>query len=510
MGVELGGVLCSWGVGLALSLVMERRLTPRPSPRRSLAAWGAHLVLWNLVYAALLLLLARPWCAMLAVSAVLAVLVLVSNAKFRNMREPFLAQDYDYFLDAFRYPRLFLPFLGVRGVVLAVCCGLLAAGAVSLEPPLPLALRGPLGLALVAGSVAALWLRRPGGSLPVSLEPVADLQALGFLPYLWAYAVGQRTRPMSPVSSLSPLERVARRPRASLPHLVAIQSESFFDARQLYAGIRPDLLRHFDRLCAEARQHGPLTVPAWGANTERTEFAFLTGISPEQMGMHRFNPYRLAACGWPALPRLLKTWGYRTIAVHPHAGAFYRRDRVFRRFGFDEFWDIRMFAGARRAGAYVADAEVGDKIAGVLREVTEPTFVFAVTMESHGPLHLEHVERGDVAQLYTTPPPPGCADLTVYLRHLRNMDTMFGRLRDAFLTCDRPVSLCVYGDHVPIMPRVYAALGAPDGEVPHVLWDSRFAQHGAGERRQKRMAHDLALAWLKASVAGGSAAGRRA
>ncbi len=40
------------------------------------------------------------------------VLVLVNNAKFTALREPFVFQDYEYFTDAIRPPRLYIPFLG--------------------------------------------------------------------------------------------------------------------------------------------------------------------------------------------------------------------------------------------------------------------------------------------------------------------------------------------------------------------------------------------------------------
>ena len=33
----------------------------------------------------------------------------------------------------------------------------------------------------------------------------------------------------------------------------------------------------------------------------------------------------------------------------------------------------------------------------------------------------------------------------------------------------RPASLCWFGDHVPIMPAVYARCGLPSGEVDYVL-----------------------------------------
>ena len=73
---------------------------------------------------------------------------------------------------------------------------------------------------------------------------------------------------------------------------------------------------------------------------------------------------------------------------------------------------------------------------------------------------------------YQTPPPAGCTDLTIYLRHLRNADRMLKALRTHLDDSARPGCLCWYGDHVPIMPQVYAALGAPDGRTHYCLWRS--------------------------------------
>ena len=42
----------------------------------------------------------------------LLTLVLVNNAKFTALSESFVFQDYEYFTDAIRHPRLYIPFLG--------------------------------------------------------------------------------------------------------------------------------------------------------------------------------------------------------------------------------------------------------------------------------------------------------------------------------------------------------------------------------------------------------------
>jgi phosphoglycerol transferase MdoB-like AlkP superfamily enzyme len=277
--------------------------------------------------------------------------------------------------------------------------------------------------------------------------------------------------------------------------MVAVQSESFFDPRRLYSGIRPDLLAEFDRIKAGSRAWGSLRVPAWGANTIRTELSFLTGVDNALLGAHRFNPYRALARGWEvlSLPAFLRSVGYRTICIHPYFRSFYQRDKVMPRLGFDEFLGIESFADVRQSGPYIGDAAVADLIAETLKSASRPTFVFAITMENHGPLHLEKVGQADERELYSSAPPENFEDLTVYLRHVRNADVMIGALTASAATCDRPMELCWYGDHVPIMPKVYEALGTPCGDVEYVLWNS--GQAGIATQQDAGV-EQLAMKWL--------------
>jgi len=490
-------VLAASLAGLALSVAIERLMTPRPPLARPWAAWALHGGLWLSAHASLALVLGRPWFAAAAVSAFLLMLVLVNNAKMKALREPFVFQDYEYFTDAIRHPRLYIPFLGwwkflgaAAGFVLAVAIGLWGEA----TPAQRFAWSGQLGgIAVVFAGGTLLLLAGNWRTLPVSFEPVRDVRALGLLASHWRHAQEEGTPLVvaSPFDFLPPV-----RPEGDLPHLVAVQSESFFDPRSLYPGIRPDVLAEFDRLRADAVAYGKLKVPAWGANTVRTEFAFLSGINDAKLGVHRFNPYRAIAAGSdvPSLASYLKRLGYRTVCIHPYPASFYQRDRVYPRLGFDEFLDIRAFDDTQRFGPYIGDAAVADKVAALLREATGPVFVFVITMENHGPLHLERVAPGDVEALYTTPPPDGCDDLTIYLRHLRNADQMIVKLRQTLGRCERPASLCWYGDHVPIMPSVYETFGAPDGDVEYVIWNN---QNPVRHRAVDLAANDLPMAWLR-------------
>lgn len=491
-------VLLAAGAGLAVSVGIERLLVSRPPLSRPCGCWALHTGLWLLAYGALLLILARPWFAAVGVSAFMLLLVLVNNAKVKALREPFVFQDYEYFTDAIRHPRLYIPFLG-WGKVLAATLGFLLAAAVGfgLEaiPAERFSMPGQLG-GVVAVIATGLLLLAVGSRqhLPVSFQPDRDLAALGFLANLWRYAVEKQQQP----SVASPFDfLVPRDVTVNLPHLVAVQSESFFDPRSLYSGIRPDVLAQFDQIKASAIAYGKLRVPAWGANTVRSEFAFLSGLDEAMLGVHRFNPYQAVAAGWnvPSLAGFLKHLGYRTVCIHPYPASFYQRNRVYPRLGFDEFVDIRAFADAERCGPYVSDAAVASKVLQILEKSSGPVFVFAITMENHGPLHLEKANAADVAELYTAPPPAGFDDLTIYLRHLRNADHMISTLTQALPRYGPAAGLCWFGDHVPIMPSVYDALGVPKGETDFFFWS-----HGAEcDPEQKCLsAHHLAIHWLRA------------
>lgn len=463
--------------GVALSFLMERMLLPGTvAPwRRPAAALAIHVSVWLLLFAIELAVFRRPWFAAANVMAFMLLVVLVNNAKFHSLREPFVFQDFEYFTDAIKHPRLYLPFLGVWNALLAVAAFALALyTGLTLEPAMTAQVSrvnfyGGVGtLAVLAFSLLWLGARQ---QLAVIFDPEADLRGLGLIASLWRY--GEEERSCHCIPSAYDFAEPAQDVAARLQNLVVVQSESFFDARDLFSGIRPEVLREFDSIGASATCQGKLTVPAWGANTVRTEFAFLSGWAARHLGVHRFNPYRkLARQGVSTLASFLRKRGYRTVCVHPYPASFYARDVVFPLLGFDEFVDIRSFDEAGKSGPYIGDAALAEKVCALLgSDSGRPIFVYVITMENHGPLHLEKVLAGDVERLYANAPPQGCEDLTIYLRHLNNADRMAGMLRTRLSELPGHNWLCWFGDHVPIMPAVYKALGAPRGETDYFIWE---------------------------------------
>lgn len=241
-------------LGLLLSWAVECLLLPRPAApwRRPWAANFTHLGVWLIAFALELALFRRPYFAVANVLAIQLVIILVSRAKYQALQEPFVYPDFEYFTDAIKHPRLYLPFLGWWGALaaaggygLALWLGLAFersmaidagnwwpsyAGLLQVSANDPNASLGPFytlvaGLCVV-GLVLTCW---AGKRLTVGFDADVDLRQLGLIGALWAYAMAEREPPVASLLDASPFARAgAGSTLSELPDLVCIQSESFF------------------------------------------------------------------------------------------------------------------------------------------------------------------------------------------------------------------------------------------------------------------------------------------
>jgi phosphoglycerol transferase MdoB-like AlkP superfamily enzyme len=189
----------------------------------------------------------------------------------------------------------------------------------------------------------------------------------------------------------------------------------------------------------------------------------------------------------------MRAAGYLTICLHPFDRTFYRRDLVMPNLGFDIFLGEEAFAGAKRNGLYIADAEVARVAVELMAKHREPIFLFAITMENHGPWRGQ-AEPGvpDVAPNQASV--SGTSALGRFIWGTRGADAMLGILSDALATRDDPGVLALYGDHPPSFPDAFRTLGFADRRTDYFIW------HGGGGEalRQDLAAHELSAAILAA------------
>lgn len=486
-------------IALGLSLVLAGWLIPRAvagTLRSPPAAWMLDLAVPGLIASTLYALSGRPLFTGLAALLLGGAYALGDRAKRERLREPVVATDLPQFVQIFRHPRLTLPGgstgLAMTGAALA-CLGFTALYVY--EHRLGAAQGFWLAIATLGWTVCyavsrpplqprfAAWLRR----LRPSGRPDVDARRLGPFATLITYAqlaLSERRVPLLACASpacrdLSQTER---------PHVVMVQCESFFDARRVHPAIPRELLSAYDRCREQAAYAGRLHVPGWGANTIRTEFAALTGLDEQALGFDRFNPYHayarqpVSSLAWE-----LRARGYRTVCVHPFDRRFFQRHKVMAQLGFDAFIADEAFPQAGQGQHYVTDLELAEYVERLLAEAREPLFVFAITMENHGPWPATDRQNRDDDPAPALPSFASDAEFKCYLRGLRGADLMLDRLEAAMRRHAPDGVLAFYGDHLPSLPQAYACLGYLDDRTDYFILD-RAGTHGC---RQDLAAHDL-------------------
>lgn len=223
-------------------------------------------------------------------------------------------------------------------------------------------------------------------------------------------------------------------------------------------------------------QWGRLDVPSWGANTVRTEFAVLSGLPEDAIGYDRFDPYhQFSRTPVDSLAWQLRAEGYFTIFVHPFDRKFYKRHRAIPNLGFDLFLAEEAFNGASRVNGYISDAAVGLKIAQLVRAYGPKVFIFAVTMENHGPwVHLRSRTPMDTIGVVGVPQEQLFA-LESYLHSLRNADAMLGSLARFMREEAASGILAFYGDHLPALGKTFENFGLVDRRSEYVIWTPQCA-----------------------------------
>ncbi len=454
---------------------------------------------FGLVLALTRRLLLSSWLVLLALGGLYA----ANNAKVGALQTPLLPADLRFFAEPGPALQLFWQYLrlGMTSWLL-LGGGLAITAALWREKRLQLLAgwrAGVLGtiaivvtcsLMLGASPWRHLYRSTENGFQPWSLTDSSAHTGLigGLLLYHWTIGGGDvpaadRNAAVALLTLYAPQLRAARgvsTATAVLPDIIVVQSESLFDPARLQGVLSGRFLPVLHRL-QEVASSGDLRVPTFAGGTIRTEFEVLTGAPLGSLGGVQYPWLELNRATYPGMTRVLDDHGYRSVAIHPNSAAFWNRARTYPALGFERFVDAQSFPKDRVVGLFISDAALTERVLGELADDGPPQFVFAISMENHGPFDWR---PGLDAQRLAALPMPEQLDaggrqwLGNYLYLLDDADHELGRLAHALEQRKRRTLLLFYGDHLPGLAPVYAQLGFDDGRdakqqpVPWLLLDS--------------------------------------
>lgn len=406
----------------------------RPKTTKFLHPLGLalHSLLLTTFYGLFLLLSGSALFAAALAGCLTLALVIASNLKWTVLGEPLVFSDLCVIKDFVKHPKFYIFAIPIR-IRLCVVFALLCIGvgyAVALRHSCPVTVRL---CAFVLTATTTLCLAR----LPVTrLAPTpalkTDISRFGLLGCLFVYwRCWQKQPPAVPPNHQEQTEPTT--PTFDL--IVVVQCESFTDPQTLNLPDTVSLpdMPELERARSMASHYGALHVNGFGAYTIRTEYGVLFGRSEQELAFQQFDPYLTAKHDTVfSLPHKLRQAGYTSVFLHPYTLDFSNRGSLMRHIGFDAVLGAESFSHTPTpAMPYVPDTLLADKLIALCTSATQPLFLYAVTIENHGPWR----EEGK--------------PLETYLEHLKNSDRMIGQLLNSLETSQRSALLVFFGDHRP-------------------------------------------------------------
>lgn len=264
---------------------------------------------------------------------------------------------------------------------------------------------------------------------------------------------------------------------ASAPDILLILNETFYDLGQIME-LETDVAYLENIGSMENLLTGYAVVPNAGGSTNVSEYELLTSNSSYLMpGVTPFNILDLSNAN--SVVSLLAAQGYSSLACHPEPPASYSRVLAYPRLGFqrsyfqDDFTDIR-FYGSR---PFETDACVYDNLIRWYESdpSDSPRFLYTLTLQNHGNWDTNPPEQ-DLVHL-TGDAGDHTGKIEEFLSCISLSDQSFRELCDYFSQSDRPIIICMLGDH---SPSFAASIAEPSlsGEekalnlrkVPLLIW----------------------------------------
>lgn len=225
-------------------------------------------------------------------------------------------------------------------------------------------------------------------------------------------------------------------------NLIAIHFESLEGFAIGYEREGKEITPNLNRLIEESINFTQIKDQTREGVSADAELMFNTGLYPTQKGA-AFMSY--GENNYFALPKLLKSEGYETMALHGDKATFWNRDIVYPNLGIDHYYDEDMFEDKRFSGLGLLDESLFKQSIIETEKAKNPYYAYVMTVTSHTPFLLEeeHSYLGLTPEENDTPNDIGYLESVHYTDHY--LGEFYDQLeRDGELD---NTAIVIFGDH---------------------------------------------------------------
>lgn len=235
------------------------------------------------------------------------------------------------------------------------------------------------------------------------------------------------------------------------PDIIIILNETFYDI-SLNSDVETDIDYMGNFYTMNNSISGYAIVPKIGGGTNSSEYELLTANSSQLMqGITPFQTLDMASTS--SIVTNLKELGYYTIAMHPADSENYARNKEYPNMGFDEIHFIDDF---KETEFYGKRTLLTDKcayknmIAWYEQAIQQqkPIFSYLLTIQNHGEWN-SNPPSEDIVHVINYNNKTTEERLNEYLSCISISVDGLNYLIEYFKKSERPVILCMVGDHAP-------------------------------------------------------------
>lgn len=263
------------------------------------------------------------------------------------------------------------------------------------------------------------------------------------------------------------------------PDIILILNESFFDLNE-YTDIKmdADYLGQFYGI--EGATYGHAISPMIGGGTNNSEYELLTSNSMYLLNADAPFNYLDLEKGQNVI-RLLNTMGYETCGMHCAVPTNYMRDKAYPAMGMEhvvlgkEQFETLNCNGNR---PWLDSDNYRDMINLYEELGEEPRFIYLLTYQNHGGYEQN---SSDMDKIHTKEDYGDLTDdINEYLTSVQMSSEAFRSLIEYLKKSERPVIVCMVGDHAPSFINELPAKKEMSEEqskiaarsVPYVIWSN--------------------------------------
>ncbi len=264
------------------------------------------------------------------------------------------------------------------------------------------------------------------------------------------------------------------------PDIILILNETFYDLNQV-TDIETDEEYLYNIKELENKITGYAICPGMGGGTNSTEYELLTSNSLQLLG--NITPFaKLNMSDANSIVSYLKSIGYNTLGAHPAVGTNYMRNVGYAGLGFDEIYFKENFSKLENYynRQFPTDQSVYNNVIEWYEQMPNvPKFIYVLTIQNHGEWE-SNDEKYDLVHVKNN-----YGSLTAcvneYLTCISMSDTALNSLISYYDTNQKPVVICMVGDHAPYFVKRVADekylnsdIELRGRSVPFVIWSNMF------------------------------------